>query len=87
MTPVSGGRAYRIAWIATFLFVSALGTAAAVAAQGEASATVTGVVADAQGGVLPGVVVTLRNVESGTVRTVVSEPNGQYRLAGLQPGR
>ena len=43
--------------------------------------------ADGQGGVLPGVTVTLRNVESGTVRTTASETSGQYRLAGLQPGR
>jgi hypothetical protein len=67
--------------------VSALGTAAVAAAQGEASAIITGVIADAQGGVLPGVTVTLRNVESGTVRTAVTETDGQYRLAGLQPGR
>ena len=84
MTPVSGRRALRIA---TLLLVSALGTAAAAAAQGEASAVVTGVIADAQGGVLPGVTVTLRNVESGTVRTAVTEADGQYRLAGLQPGQ
>jgi Lhr-like helicase len=56
-------------------------------AQGEASAVVTGVIADAQGGVLPGVTVTLRNVESGTTRTVVTEADGQYRIAGLLPGR
>jgi hypothetical protein len=67
--------------------VSVLGTAAAAAAQGEASAVITGVIADAQGGVLPGVTVTLRNVESGTIRTAVTETDGQYRLAGLQPGR
>jgi hypothetical protein len=84
MTSVSGRRRLRIA---TFLLVSALGTAAVAAAQGEASAVITGVIADAQGGVLPGVTVTLRNVESGTVRTAVTETDGQYRLAGLQPGR
>jgi hypothetical protein len=84
MTPVSGRRRLRVA---TFLVVSVLGTAASAAAQGEASAVVTGLVSDAQGGVLPGVTVTLRNVESGTVRTAVTETDGQYRLAGLQPGR
>lgn len=56
-------------------------------AQGEASASVVGVVTDAQGGVLPGVTVTLRNVESGAVRTAASQEDGRYRLAGLQPGR
>ncbi|MGH9257773.1 MAG: carboxypeptidase regulatory-like domain-containing protein, partial [Vicinamibacterales bacterium] len=72
--------------IAAFVLATALGTAVA-AAQGDSSAVVTGVIADAQGGVLPGVTVTLRNVESGTVRTAVSEPDGRYRLAGLLPGR
>jgi hypothetical protein len=64
-----------------------LGTAAGAAAQGEASAVVTGVITDAQGGVLPGVTVTLRNAETGTVRNTVTEEGGQYRIAGLQPGR
>jgi hypothetical protein len=67
--------------------ISALALPVAAAAQGEASAVVTGAIVDAQGGVLPGVTVTLRNVESGTVRTAVTEADGQYRLAGLQPGR
>ena len=56
------------------------------AAQGEASASVAGSVTDAQGGVLPGATVTLRNIESGAVRTTATEPGGRYRLAGLQPG-
>ena len=77
----------RAHWIAIFLMISALGTSAALAAQGEASAVVTGVIADAQGGVLPGVTVTLVNSESGVVRTTASEPAGRYRRAGLQPGR
>ena len=71
-----------------FLFVLlALGAAPRVAAQGGASAVVAGVVADTQGGVLPGVTVTLRNEATGTVRTAVSEPDGRYRFGGLQPGR
>lgn len=84
MASVSGRRRL---WIATLLLVSALGTAAVAAAQGEASAVVTGVITDAQGGVLPGVTVTLRNAETGTVRNTVTEDGGQYRIAGLQPGR
>ena len=46
---------------------------------------IQGIVADAQGGVLPGVTLTLRNTETGVVRTTVSESDGQYRFAGLQP--
>ena len=69
------------------LLLAVLGMAAPAAAQGEASAAVNGIITDAQGGVLPGVTVTLRNVESGTVRTTVTEADGQYRIAGLLPGR
>jgi hypothetical protein len=47
---------------------------------------IQGTVTDAQGGVLPGVSLTLRNTETGAARTTVSESDGQYRFAGLQPG-
>ena len=71
MTPASGLWTLRTAFffLAT---LSALANPAPAAAQGEASASVTGIVADAQGGVLPGVSVTLRNIESGAVRTTAT---------------
>jgi carboxypeptidase family protein len=56
------------------------------AAQGSGG-LITGTVADAQGGVLPGVSVTVRNADSGVSRSTVTEPDGKYRLAGLPPGR
>jgi hypothetical protein len=62
------------------------GLAASAAAQGT-NAAVTGIVTDEQGGVLPGVTVTVRNVDTGTVRTVVTEGDGQYRAPALLPGR
>src|SRR5688500_15124318 len=77
------GSGFRTCRTAVLLLILALATAVPVAAQGEASAAVTGVITDAQGGVLPGVTVTLRNVDSGTVRTTVTETEGQYRVAGL----
>src|SRR5262249_7385772 len=48
---------------------------------------ITGIVTDAQGGMLPGVTVTLMNTESGVVRTIVTEENGRYSLGGIPPGR
>jgi hypothetical protein len=62
------------------------GLTASAAAQSE-SGVIAGTVRDAQGGVLPGATITLRNVESGVVRTAASESNGTYRLPGLPPGR
>ncbi len=86
MTPVSGHGTLRTALL-FLLTICALALPAAAAAQGEASGVVTGIVADPQGGVLPGVTVTLRNVESGALRTTATDEGGRYRLAGLQPGR
>ena len=48
---------------------------------------ISGIVSDAQGGVLPGVAVTGRNVDTGATRTIVTEADGRFRLAGLNPGR
>jgi outer membrane receptor protein involved in Fe transport len=59
---------------------------AASPARAQQGGVIQGTVADAQGGVLPGVTLTLRNIDSGVVRTGVSEADGQFRFAGLQPG-
>ncbi|MGH6690767.1 MAG: carboxypeptidase regulatory-like domain-containing protein, partial [Gammaproteobacteria bacterium] len=68
------------------LLVFALAAAVPAGAQ-TTSATMVGLVTDAQGGILPGVTLTLRNVETGFIRTVVTETDGRYRLGGLPPGR
>jgi hypothetical protein len=48
---------------------------------------IDGTVRDEQGGVLPGVTLTLRNQESGVTRTFASEPDGRYRFPAIPPGR
>jgi hypothetical protein len=63
-----------------------LGLAVSAAAQGT-NAALSGTVTDDQGGVLPGVTVTVRNVDTGTSRTVITEADGQYRVPALLPGR
>src|SRR3954453_5220341 len=63
-----------------------LGYAAPAHAQ-AASASITGTIADTQGGVLPGVSVTATNADNGTVHTSVSEADGKYRVPGLAPGK
>lgn len=60
---------------------------ASPAAAQTTNGVIAGVVSDAQGGVLPGVTVTVRNAETGFTHTVVTEGDGRYRLAGLAPGR
>jgi hypothetical protein len=61
-------------------------TAAAAAAQGG-TGVISGIIRDAQGAVLPGVALTLRNQASGVSRTTVSETDGSYRFPALNPGR
>jgi hypothetical protein len=58
----------------------------AVSAQ-STGATLQGTVADAQGAVLPGATLTVTNVETGLVRSVVSDARGWYRAPALPPGR
>jgi Carboxypeptidase regulatory-like domain len=65
----------------------ALIAAAIPAAAQTTNGVISGIVSDAQGGVLPGVTVTGRNIETGITRTVVTESDGRYRLAALPPGR
>src|SRR5262245_30125170 len=77
------GRGGRLAALA---LAGLLGITAPAAAQ-NVGGIISGTVRDAQGGVLPGVSLTLRNVDSGAVRTTVTESNGNYRLPGLAPGR
>jgi hypothetical protein len=61
--------------------------AAVVPARAQVTGVFSGAIVDAQGGVLPGVTITLRNTESGATRTLATEADGKYRFAGLQPGR
>jgi Carboxypeptidase regulatory-like domain/TonB dependent receptor-like, beta-barrel len=56
-------------------------------AQAQAtSAALQGVVTDNQGGVVPGVAVTIKNTETGLSRDVVSDEAGFYRAVALPPG-
>lgn len=64
-----------------------LAMAASVAAQSTAiNGTIEGTVRDDQGGVLPGVVVTVTNIDTGEARSVVTNENGLYRAPLLSLG-
>src|SRR3989442_5684835 len=66
-----------IAWI---LLGSSLGFG-----QG-AAASITGIVRDSTGAVLPGATVIAKHVDSGLTRTVISAENGSYNLQLLPVG-
>ena len=48
--------------------------------------SVSGTVRDAQGGVIPNATVTVTNTTTNAVRTTVSNPEGFFSVAGLDPG-
>lgn len=61
--------------------------AAAVPASAQLTrGIISGVVTDSEGGVLPGVTVTVTNQETGVARTTISNDAGVYRAPALEPG-
>ncbi|HWK09071.1 MAG TPA: carboxypeptidase-like regulatory domain-containing protein, partial [Vicinamibacterales bacterium] len=54
-------------------------------AQGT-TGSISGTITDQQKGVLPGVTVTVRQVETGLERTQVTDEHGRYRVLDLAPG-
>src|ERR1051325_8208627 len=64
--------------------ILASGTTAAMAQ--EANAELRGRVLDAQGGVLPGVTITVTNQATGVYRATVSNEDGTYFVTALAPG-
>lgn len=61
--------------------------APALASAQGGTGQIEGAVLDEQGGVLPGVTVTLQNQASGVQRVAVTEADGRYRFPALGPGR
>ncbi len=75
-------RTFMAAALSALLF--ALAPAAALA---QTNAQVSGRVTDASGAVVPGVDVTLTNIDTGVVREAVSNDSGAYVFPSLNPGR
>src|SRR5437879_6404843 len=69
-------------WFVVAVFIAAV----VPAVQAQNTAVIEGTVIDEQGGVMPGAMVTLRNVETGAERSVTTEADGKYRFPALQPG-
>src|SRR5437868_14588384 len=50
------------------------------------TATLLGVVKDSSGASVPGSMVTIRNTDTGSIRTATTESDGAYRVPGLLVG-
>ena len=70
----------------TLALVASLAFASLAAAQGVQTGTLQGTAIDAQGGVLPGVVVTATSPSLRGLRTATTDENGVYLMRGLPPG-
>jgi Carboxypeptidase regulatory-like domain len=68
------------------VLVVCLASAGTAFAQG-ATGTLTGTVVDGSGAAVPGATVNATEANTGTVRTVVSNEQGLFRMAALSPGR
>src|SRR5437870_8853904 len=67
-----------------FVALIALGTSPVFAQ--ISTATMSGVVRDGTGGLIPGVTVTIKHTESGLTRTATTTENGGYRMPSLPVG-
>jgi hypothetical protein len=83
---MDGRKLARFARACVVTSIVALVCAAPVWAQGG-TGQIEGIVKDEQGGVLPGVAVTLQHQATGVTRTAVTERDGRYRFPALGPGR
>src|SRR5712672_1863685 len=75
------GRSAAWIFVLTALVLGWSGTAAA-----QSTGTIRGIITDAQGGVTPGVSITIRNTATGIERSAVSDSSGEYVAASLPPG-
>ncbi len=50
------------------------------------AATISGIVKDESGAILPGVTVEVKNLDTGLTRSVASDANGYFTIPGLAPG-
>src|ERR1043166_848716 len=72
--------------IFTVLALLALVAGTARAQSGNVNGSIEGTIKDASGGLLPGVTVTIRNLDTGEDRVVVTDSNGLFRAPLLPLG-
>jgi len=76
-------RSYRFLSLG-FLVVAVL--LASIPARAQSTGTLQGAITDTQGGVMPGVSVSIKNTATGAERAVVTNSSGEFAAASLAPG-
>lgn len=73
-------------WAMVLLAMVAIGSTAAVAQSGSGSTTLSGVVMDAQGGVIPGAAVVAKNNATNVTFESVTDAAGRFTVPSVTPG-
>ena len=71
----------------TFLCICVLLLLAVTSQSQSTTGTISGVVTDTNGGVVPGASVALINEQNRAMRTAVSNDEGRFSFASVQPGK
>lgn len=74
-------------WSLAVALCFALICAAPLSAQTVTTGNITGTVADAQGGVLPGATIVATHTDTGTTYEAVTGPDGRYNILNVRVGR
>lgn len=77
---------WRSAWSRAVAVIAVLCTLGSSGVFAQSTASISGVVKDADGSVLPGVSVTVKNDASGAAQEVLTDGTGRYQIAALQAG-
>src|SRR5215471_1484071 len=73
-------------WLVRFITLLLISLAGLSANSQTTTSTLSGVVRDPSGAVLPQVKITLKNSAKGTARTTTTDNEGRYNLASVEPG-
>ena len=76
----------RISVVLSVFFVLAFGIYSSEARAQVTGATLSGIVTDASGAVIPGVTISIKNRGTAAVRTVMADEAGLYSAPNLQAG-
>jgi hypothetical protein len=74
-------------WLGLWCSAVVLALLLTSSARAQVSGVISGTVVDSSGGVLPGVQVAVRNLETGAIRAAVSDGTGRYSVLSLPIGR
>ncbi len=76
----------RLSWCRKGLFAALLAVLVPIGAIAQSSASISGVVKDTEGSVLPGVTVVIKNETTGTSQEVTTDGEGRYQASALGAG-